>query len=140
MCKAFRFSIVSIALIFSQPAPVLAADVETCNGYAAEATSAVVQGAMNNCCYSGDAWNADRIAHFDWCRGATAQAVQAERDRRRAAVEKCERCKLYAEDAVSAQSTNLNSKIIVGGGGGVAPPATSINRNAIGGGAAERLR
>jgi hypothetical protein len=67
---------------------VRAADRDTCIAYAGQATSKAVEDAMAVCGYSGDAWN------------------PAEQDSRQAALNKCDKCKTYASQAVAAQTMN----------------------------------
>ena len=86
---------------------VRAADRDTCIAYAGQATSKAVEDAMAVCGYSGDAWNpGDFIGHLNWCLGASAQTVKAQQDSRQAAVAKCDKCKGYASQAVTAQTLN----------------------------------
>jgi hypothetical protein len=86
---------------------VRAADRDTCIAYAGQATSKAVEDAMAVCGYSGDAWNpGDFIGHLNWCLGASAQTVKAEQDSRQAALNKCDKCKTYASQAVAAQTMN----------------------------------
>ena len=87
------------------PGAAWAADQATCIAYASGATARAVQDAMAVCGYSGDAWNpGDYIGHLNWCLGASAETVAAETRNRTAAIEKCDRCKGYAQTAVSPYS------------------------------------
>jgi hypothetical protein len=106
MRKTSLFFAIAFAVCHS-PGETRAADEATCRAYAIEATSPPVQDAMDNCGYSGDAWNpGNPKGHFDWCIRASAQAVSDERDRRGAAIRTCERCKGYAASAVNAYDFN----------------------------------
>jgi hypothetical protein len=107
MCKAFTRSILLLVFLLTLPGIAAAADEETCKAYSIEASSPPVHHAMDVCGYSGDAWNpGNPKGHFDWCMRASAQAVQAERDRRNAAIKNCERCENYGKAAVSAYEFN----------------------------------
>jgi hypothetical protein len=107
MCKAFTPSVLLLAFLLPLPRIAMAAGPATCNVYAEEATAAVVQEAMDICGYSGDAWNPkDHLGHYNWCLQASNETVQAERQRRRDAISKCNKCRAYGADAVNAQDFN----------------------------------
>jgi hypothetical protein len=106
MCRAFGFSVILVALLCSPSGIGLAADDKTCQDYANAATSQQVKDAIETCGYSGDMWGTDRLNHFQWCTQNSAETVKAEADRRSEAVKKCDRCKVYGEEATSAQSEN----------------------------------
>jgi hypothetical protein len=106
MRKTLQFFVLGFAVCHSS-GETRAADPATCDAYAQEASAPAVREAMEVCGYSGDAWNpADYLGHHTWCLRTSAQTVQAERDRRRDALQKCDRCKVYAKDAVDTQQFN----------------------------------
>jgi hypothetical protein len=104
--KTSIFLVLAFAVWLS-PSETRAVGPKTCNVYADEATAPEVQEAMDKCGYRGDAWNpGNRLGHFNWCSQASLETVQAERERRRQAIGKCNKCRGYAADAVSAHQFN----------------------------------
>ena len=104
--KAFRFSVVLVALACSLSGAASAADQQTCQAYAVGATAPMVQEAMDVCGYSGDMWSSDFLGHLNWCLGSSPEAVRAENERRYELVRKCSRCQNYGKEAVSQQQFN----------------------------------
>jgi hypothetical protein len=106
MRKTSLFFALALA-VWHSPSETRAADLETCTAYANHATSQAAQDAVAACGYSGDMWNTgDHLGHLNWCLRTSAQTVKDEQEHRRLRIEKCDKCKVYAKDAVNAQDFN----------------------------------
>jgi hypothetical protein len=92
MARNLSVAGVALALCLSGLAEVQAADPAFCQQYAQAALNQVRGGLNNRSCaggIQGSRWSSDYNVHYDWCRGASFQAVGAERDARTAYLKAC---------------------------------------------------
>jgi hypothetical protein len=85
-----------------------AAGAAICNAYAKEA-AAKAQGVRDLACgydLKDPRWTTDRKSHSGWCRASPDKAVASEQAQRRAQMNLCQTCSVYADMAVEAAAEN----------------------------------
>jgi hypothetical protein len=92
MARSLSVAGVVLVVCLSGLADVQAADRASCEQYAQAALVQVKGGLANRACagsLKGTRWSPDYKVHYDWCLGASFQAVGAERDARTAQLKAC---------------------------------------------------
>jgi hypothetical protein len=92
--KNWAFGVLVANAVLSFPMAAWAADRDFCRDYTTAALRQVHDAEQTPFCARGLAsnptrWSEDRRVHFDWCRTASPDQVQAERDFRTHYIREC---------------------------------------------------